>query len=200
MKANFKLASILLALMIAGSSVLSAQGGKGSTVDTTMLKQMQMRMHHDRDMYQKPDSAMMRGMGSGHMMGMGNNQMGPGQMMPCMCPCMRMMGGAMNRGFRHQQTFMEPGEGGNPAPGQPEMGFNHHRMDRMMIMDIPNLTVKQKKDIEDLRQKQQTEMQKMRDENQKKMESMRESHRNAIMNLLTPEQKKWMEENMPVSK
>jgi Spy/CpxP family protein refolding chaperone len=73
-------------------------------------------------------------------------------------------------------------------------GMMHQRM----IMDnIPNLTDKQKKDIAVMRIDQQSEMKKMREDMQSKMQAMRETHRTNIEKLLTPEQKKWLDENTP---
>jgi hypothetical protein len=63
--------------------------------------------------------------------------------------------------------------------------------------DIPNLTEKQKKQIQDLRQNQQEEVRKFREDMMQKMRSMREFNHQKIMDLLTPEQKKWIEKNMP---
>jgi Spy/CpxP family protein refolding chaperone len=68
---------------------------------------------------------------------------------------------------------------------------------RMMMDNIPNLTDKQKKDIAVLRIDQQTEMQKFREEMQSKLKAIRETQRANIEKLLTPEQKKWLEENAP---
>ena len=64
-----------------------------------------------------------------------------------------------------------------------------------MYENIPGLTDKQKKEIEDLRANQQAEMQKLRDQMSDKMAALRKSHRENIMNVLTPDQKKWVEEH-----
>jgi Spy/CpxP family protein refolding chaperone len=78
------------------------------------------------------------------------------------------------------------------GPGM--QGMMHQRM----IMDnIPNLTDKQKKDIAVMRIDQQTEMKKMREDMQSKMKALRETQRTNIEKLLTPEQKKWLDENAP---
>lgn len=69
----------------------------------------------------------------------------------------------------------------------------------LMIDRIPNLTDKQKKEIADLRQKHQDEMQKLRSDFQSKMQDVRDSHRKEIMNVLTDEQKKWLEENNQIT-
>ncbi|MGQ9619713.1 MAG: Spy/CpxP family protein refolding chaperone [Bacteroidales bacterium] len=62
------------------------------------------------------------------------------------------------------------------------------------IYRIPDLTEKQKQEIDALREKFRAETDKFREENRKKMEEMRNSHLEKIKNLLTPEQKKWLEE------
>jgi Spy/CpxP family protein refolding chaperone len=87
--------------------------------------------------------------------------------------------------------------------GMRGMMMDSVRMNRMnsrpgmcVYGNIPGLTDKQKKDIEELRQKQQDEMRKFREEMMGKMKSLRESNREKIMDLLTPEQKKWVEENI----
>jgi Spy/CpxP family protein refolding chaperone len=64
-----------------------------------------------------------------------------------------------------------------------------------MFGNIPDLTDKQKKNIDELMQKKQDEMKKLRDEMMTKMKGIRDSHRAKIMDLLTPEQKKWFEDN-----
>ncbi|HOK25211.1 MAG TPA: hypothetical protein P5320_02730 [Bacteroidales bacterium] len=76
------------------------------------------------------------------------------------------------------------------APERPPMPY---------IYRIPDLTDKQKKEIESLREKFRDEMNKFREENRRKMDEMRKSHLDKIKNLLTPEQKKWLEERIPQS-
>ncbi len=89
-------------------------------------------------------------------------------------PQMRPMEG---RGMRHADR-----------PGMRQMGPG-----MMMMESIPNVTEKQKKEIADLRVKQQSEMQKLREESAAKMQTMRETHRKNMMNILTDEQKKFLE-------
>jgi len=102
--------------------------------------------------------------------------------------------GMMNDNFtppaemRHRQQrpgqrgmMRQPGRGMRPGMS----GFNN----------IPNLTDKQKKDIADLKGKQQAEMEKLRIDMQAKMKELRDAHRTKVMNLLTDEQKKWVEEH-----
>ena len=89
-----------------------------------------------------------------------------------------------------RQGFGQPGFGMR-QPGRGMQGRMPY------IYNIPDLTDRQKKDIADLRGKQQAEMEKLRIDMQSKMKELREAHRVKVMSLLTPEQKKWMEENIP---
>jgi hypothetical protein len=72
-------------------------------------------------------------------------------------------------------------------------GPGHFGAERQRIESIPNLTDKQKKEIADLRTKNQAEIKKFRDETIAKIKIMREAHRKDLMNLLTDEQKKYLE-------
>lgn len=78
------------------------------------------------------------------------------------------------------------------APGQ----MAHHGQfgdQRNIHESLPNVTEKQKKDMADLQLKQQDEMKKLREETSAKMQSLRDSHKKAMENLLTDEQKKFLE-------
>lgn len=98
------------------------------------------------------------------------------------CPCMAWGPGP---GFR---------EGYGPGRyGRPGFAPRPYRMGR--FESIPNLTEKQKKDIGDLRQKHQEEMQKFREESFAKAKEMRDAHQKKLMDLLTDEQKKYLEGN-----
>ena len=63
----------------------------------------------------------------------------------------------------------------------------------MILGSIPNVTEAQKKQIADLMTKHQAEMKKLREETQTKMQALRESHRKSVLNILTDEQKKFVE-------
>lgn len=130
----------------------------------------------------RPDSVMLNRMGRMHSPGMGMRQ-GPGQMNMVTRPPYAMM--HQRQGFNQQG----PGNMRGERPGM------QGRMPQ--IYNIPNLTDKQKKDIADLRGKQQAEMEKLRIDMQSKMKELRESHNAKVMSILTPEQKKWFEENNP---
>jgi Spy/CpxP family protein refolding chaperone len=181
MKSTLKITVILLVLMTAGSFSLSAQQGmRGMRSDSTrmaMHRRNNMPMHQmmpgqDSVMHRRMD----RGMGPGGMRGMAP-MCGMQGRFSCPCMDMRMMRSEMmHRGMR---GGFGPGE----RPGMP------------MIGRIPDLTDKQRNEIADLRQKHQDEMQKFRSGMQEKMKAMRDANRKEIMNLLTPDQKKWLEEN-----
>jgi hypothetical protein len=139
------------------------------------------RMGHMGQMMGRPQ---MNGMRGG--MNMGPGQMGHrGQMMG-----QQPMNG-MRRGMGMGPGMNRMGRGMGPMGmnqmGQGQMG------PRRMIESIPNLTDKQKKEIADLRQNQQNEMKKLREETLLKAKTLRESHRSKVMNLLTDEQKKFVE-------
>jgi hypothetical protein len=88
----------------------------------------------------------------------------------------------MRQGMMPGRQFM-----GEPRPGM------------RIIETIPDLTDKQKKDIADLRVKQQEEMKKFREDMSAKMNTIREANKAKIMNLLTDEQKKYLEGNKPAA-
>lgn len=64
---------------------------------------------------------------------------------------------------------------------------------RRMLESIPNVTDAQKKQIEDLIMKQQDDMKKLHEEMTAKMKEMMSSHRKDMLNILTAEQKKFLE-------
>lgn len=69
------------------------------------------------------------------------------------------------------------------------------RIDRPYIERVPGLTDKQREDINNIRQKQVEEMRKIREEQLQRMEKFREENRTEILDILTPEQRKWIESN-----
>ena len=107
------------------------------------------------------------------------------------------------RGFR-----MSPDKNRNPgyrfrdgfrADTLNHPGFGPRTPGLRRLETIPNLTEKQKKDITDLQQIHRTEMQKLREETAASMKSMREANMKKVMDLLSDEQKKYLEENFPGS-
>jgi|ERR1035437_1700791 len=91
----------------------------------------------------------------------------------------------------------------------PRMGFGMIRgMDRMpkdstgwmpmapgirILESIPNVTENQKKQIEDLTKSNMDEIKKLREEMFSKMQGIRDSQRKEVLNVLTDEQKKFLE-------
>jgi len=124
---------------------------------------------------------------------------GPGQMGQMMGrPGMR-----GNRGFMPQgpNAGMRGNNMGMPMcgmrRGMAPMGFDRPGIGPMgpgrFLERLPNITDKQKKEIADLRQKQMDEMKKFQEETATKIKSMREANKAKMMNLLTDEQKKFLE-------
>jgi len=95
----------------------------------------------------------------------------------------------MERGMRHDYG-MRRGYG----PMERDSVFHRQFGPAGMILgSIPNVTEAQKKQIADLMTKHQAEMKKLREETQTKMQALRESHRKSVLNILTDEQKKFVE-------
>ena len=200
MKNKGKITSMLLMILLAGSFSLSAQRGmRGMRPDSAGMRGMRMERMHMPLMMQHPDSVKMGGMHHG-MSPMQMNHMD--RFMCPMCMMGRQMAGNWQRGRGMNQA---PGMGRMGrgmrmmAPGmqRPAMGMQRQAPGMRVMENVPNLTDKQKKDIADLRLKQQEDMQKFRGEMQEKMNDLRESHKTKVMNILTDDQKKWVEENTP---
>lgn len=116
------------------------------------------------------------------------------------------MHGRMAQGMRNER-MRGMGHGiGMMREGNPDMGMRG--MGRMpmdsigwlpagpgkrMLESIPNVTENQKKQIEDLIKKQQDEMVRLREEMSVKMKNLRDSHRKDMLNILTDEQKKYVQ-------
>lgn len=127
-----------------------------------------------------PDSLRMRGQGRG--MFMAPRMQAPQDFMRMHAMAhMQMQRGQFGMG--HQAPMRHRG----PAFKQYRRGFE----------SIPGLTEKQKKEIGELRKKHHEEMQKFREETMTKSRSMKEAHKKSIMNLLTDEQKKFIDEKLP---
>ena len=110
-------------------------------------------------------NGMWPGMGPGMGMMYGRGRMFPGM--------------GMMRGNR---PFMNDSVGSMPfGPG------------RRMFENIPNITDNQKKQIGDLMKKNRDEMKQVMDEFSSKMQNLREKHRKDMLNVLTDDQKKYIE-------
>jgi hypothetical protein len=209
------ISGLFLLILLTCNFPLEAQRGmRGMMMDSVRMNRMSgmmmdsvrmSRMSGGFDMWQnrgpgfKPDSL---GMGRG--MKPGRGQFGLYPMRPEMFPGpgfgMRgqmfpgPMMGRMGRGFGNDRMMGMMRRGMRPIPGE-GMKYQHHEPGMRMFESIPDLTDKQKKNIDELMQKKQDEMKKLRDEMMTKMKGIRDSHRAKIMDLLTPEQKKWFEDN-----
>lgn len=128
---------------------------------------------------------MRRGMGTGTQPGM-RRGMGPG-----------MNGNIGNGDGNERMRNMQPGTGYNNRNGNSQLPANPSLSDLtgsggIFIDNIPNVTEKQKKEYADLKLKQQEEMVKMRSEMAAKIKSTIEAQRSKMLNLFTPEQKKFI--------
>jgi hypothetical protein len=101
---------------------------------------------------------------------------------------------------QRQMNGMRHGMGMRPMAGMGRgAGYNFRdgrgpvSPGRLINESLPNVTEKQKKDIADLQLKQQEEMKKLREETSGKVQSLRDAHKKAMENLLTAEQKKFIE-------
>lgn len=184
MKRYTKITGLALMLIFALGASMYAQRPVRGALDTTRLgRRGGVGYNQLREELQKSDSLWLRG----PHYGMGRMYMWPG---------MRGMWNMPYYRFRHD---FRPGMGFGPGWDSPR-AWDRWRDERPLperpfIGRIPDLTEKQKEQIRELIQKQQDEMRKAREENLKKMEEMRKSHRENILKILTPEQKKWYEEN-----
>jgi Spy/CpxP family protein refolding chaperone len=200
MKRSGRILGTFLVLLLAVIGPLNAQGGmRGMMRDSVRMERMRRGsdMNQNKGMSSRPDSLRMRSMRPGF------GPFGMDRMYPYLFPgpgygMRRWMWsdpwmGRMWRGYEPGWGQM-PGRGMWSFPGD-STGVWRHRPGMWMFGNIPGLTDKQKKNIEELRQNQQDEMRKFRDEMMAKMKSLRESNRAKIMDLLTPDQRKWVEEN-----
>jgi hypothetical protein len=127
-----------------------------------------------------PNGDFRGGMHGGRMRRMGGG-MGPGSMMP---------------GGGHGMNGMMPGRMGmmHGRMAGDSTGFMPFGLGRRMMESIPNVTDSQKKQIEDLIKKHQEEMKQLHEEMAAKMKTIMSSQRNDIMNVMTAEQKKYLED------
>ena len=187
MKRGITITGILIVLLIAGSGC-HRFSRRPMRSYAGMHMNMNQNFRHNRwmpgmreHMFQGRQFGMMRGMGQGRGFGM--------------------MGG-MSHGMRSQMIRPEMGSGtmgnmGNMGNmGRMPMdstGWMHPGAGRRILESIPNVTDSQKKQIEDLIKKQQDDMKKLREDMSAKMKDMMTSHRKDMLNILTAEQKKFIE-------
>lgn len=122
--------------------------------------------------------------------------MRPG-MMGDMGPGMGMMRG-MRPGMRNGRVGMRQGMGMGMWRGMGNMqgdstGWMPMGPGRRMLESIPNVTENQKNQITELMKKHQDEMKKLQEEMSSKMQSLMDSHKKDMLNILTDEQKKYIE-------
>ena len=174
-------------VLTAGIPTLYGQRGIGRMDDSIRMKRsdMNMQMRRAPGMMQN-DTARFRGrgyrgdawgyfpgyMGSWHFYGYG-----PGR-------------GFVPPPFYGPEFFGFRGYGFMLPPPTRRPGWN----ERPTIERIPDLTEKQKQEIDKLTENFRKEMKAFREENQKKAEKMRKNYRDNVLKVLTPEQKKWLEE------
>jgi hypothetical protein len=178
MKRSLIIIGVLLALLMVGNGCCRDHERKNKSE-----KKMEFRHLRGRgpgQMGQYMGRGPMRGMRGG--MGMGEGRMG------------QMMGRPAMNGTRGNNMGMPMyGMRRGMAPmGIDRPGFGPMAPGRFLDR-LPNITDKQKKEIAGLRQKQMDEMMKFREETAAKMKSMREANKAKMMNLLTDEQKKFLE-------
>ena len=163
MKRNCTIIGLLLVLLIAGNACHSGRHDRRDMRDSAKMIWMKM----GQNFRHKRGMPVMRGMmHHGRRNGMMRG-MGPG------------MGFGMMRGMGRMPM---DSIGWMPmAPG------------RRILESIPNVTENQKKQIADLNKKQIDEMKKVREEMFSKMQGIMDSHRKDILNILTDEQKKFLE-------
>ena len=174
MKRTVQLTGILLMLILTCNMSLSAQRWMRDMADTTCMNHMRM----------STDTL--------HRHGMGNKTwIGPARMY-------HMQKFMDHRGMYGMGRGMRPGQGFDMRKGygpvhRDSIYGRQFGPGRMMLESIPNVTEKQKKEISDLMTKHQDEMKKLREEMQTRMQALTDSHRKNILNILTDEQKKFIE-------
>jgi hypothetical protein len=172
MKRKVQFTGILLMLLLSCNMTLSAQRGMKHAGDTTRMSHMWMASDttHWKTMSDRPFPGHERMDNMRHFRG-DHNMYG------------------MNRGMRHDYG-MRRGYGPMQRDSISRRQFGPAGM---ILGSMPNVTEAQKKQITDLVAKQQTEMKKLREEMQTKMQALRDSHRKSMLNILTDEQKKFVE-------
>lgn len=188
MKRSVTLIGVLLMLLMVGNGCRFINSGrKDKTEHSKMIK-------HNKKM----EFRQMRGMNDmrgGMRMGQGRMVRGGEMMGRPPVNGMRKFTPQGPNGRMRGNNWSMPMDGMRRGMGP--MGFDRQANRQMgpgrLMANIPNLTDKQKKEIADLRLKQMDEMKKFRDESAAKMKSMSEANKAKMMNLLTDEQKKFIE-------
>jgi hypothetical protein len=181
MKNTVKIAGILMILLLTGSNLSAQRGMRGFRNDTAFMNQrrdsIRMQMA-ERRRSMNMDST---GRGMRHSYGM----------MPGMMNHAGRMRPYAYGNFRHQ------GNQGAMAFGGGMGRMRQNMPGRMIMQSIPGVTQEQKDQLAKLNKEQQQEMQSLREKQQQAVKTLGEEHRKKIMNILTDDQKKWLEENAP---
>ncbi len=165
MKRTVKTLGMLLMLFIAYNLSASAQRGMRSTADTAKLIRPSREMNMRDTFRHPPFNRMRKEMAHRPVTGI--------------CPMVEQRIRA--KGF-NERIRMEGWRGNE------RMGNNKIRLE-----NIPGLTVIQKTQIADLNQKQKEEMKKLSAEIAEKSKGLRTTHKMEMLDLLTDEQKKFLE-------
>jgi hypothetical protein len=163
MKRNLTIIGLLLVLLIAGDACHNIRRERRNMKESG--KMIRMRIGHNLRRYRE-----MYGMHGMMGQGMRNGMM-------------RGMGPRMGFGMMRGMDRMPKDSTGwtSMAPGI------------RMLESIPNVSENQKKQIEDLTKKNMDEIKKLREEMFSKMQGIRDSQRKEVLNVLTDEQKKFLE-------
>lgn len=187
MKTTVKFTVMLLMFMLAFNISMNAQPGMKGTMDYGHMNRMSgdTTLHHGMRM--RGDTLRMRGM---------RHEMAPWRYYP------------QGQFFDHRQMYgmhrgMEdrPGMRGYMVPGQDFRGagtFDRRGQGaagpgRQILESVPNVTEKQKKEITELLQKQREDVIKVRQEMTAKIKTIRENSKKSLNNILTDEQKKYLD-------
>jgi hypothetical protein len=184
MKRSSTIIGLLLVILIAGNGCHNIRHEKHDIKENGKMIRMRMGQifRHNRSM---PDmhGRMFQGMRPGMM-----SEMGPGMgKMRGMRPGMRNGMAGMRQG---RDMGMWRGMGSMPGDS---IGWMPMGPGRRMLESIPNVTENQKKQITELIKKHQDEMKKLQEETSSKMQSLMDSHKKDMQNILTDEQKKYIE-------
>jgi hypothetical protein len=171
MKKRGIIAGFLLVLLIAGSGCHNFRHHRKDMNESSWMNGMRNDgdFRHHGPMW-RIHGRMEQGTGNGRLRGMG-----PGMGM------MRNGGRGMEMWRGMDRMPMDSTDWMPAGPG------------KRILESIPNVTENQKKQIEDLIKKQRDEMQKLREEMSAKMKDLRDMHRKDILNVLTDEQKKYVQ-------
>lgn len=172
MKTTLKFAGIFFIVMLASNMSLNAQYGMHGMMGNNGMYRMRMDsdslLRHRTEM--RGDLLRMRGMRSD-------------------------MSSWRNA---HRGQFMDHRQmygmyRGNGMRANDRRGWGPAGTGKMMLESIPNVTETQKKEIAELLQKQQDDMKKIREELSAKIQTIRETNRKSLYNILTDEQKKYID-------